>query len=179
MSAIYINRKQELRNIAKENFIAANKTYTDAHECLNNLVAIKTNYCDINSTEPLQRAINFPTMILKTDELKFNASALYFIRTIPTANKSLYEKLKWNIKHRFFKIKVPQPAIDETMYSWRNSARISAMFSNYNQAMSLLVARNTLSEQVKESIARIDPEKLTSAHLLKDSGPRIFGGTLT
>ncbi|MCM7771510.1 hypothetical protein M8S83_05245 [Enterobacter asburiae] len=50
MSAIYINHKQELKNITKSNFVAANETFVKAHECLNNLIAIKTNYEHITLT---------------------------------------------------------------------------------------------------------------------------------
>jgi len=177
MSAIYINHKQELKNITKSNFVAANETFVKAHECLNNLIAIKTNYEHITFDEPLYRAFAYPTMIVKRDEVTFSASTLYFIRVIPTANKPFFEKLAWNIKHRLLKIKVPSPPTDELMYSWRNVVRISSMFNNYNQIMEFLVIRNQLSEITKEKARTLD---LTDCHtftkLPKILGQQLCGG---
>lgn len=174
MSAIYINHKQELKNITKSNFVAANETFVKAHECLNNLIAIKTNYEHITFDEPLYRAFAYPTMIVKKNEATFSASTLYFIRVIPTANKPFFEKLAWNIKHRLLKIKVPSPPTDELMYSWRNVVRISSMFNNYNQIMEFLAIRNQLSEIAKEKARTLD---LTDFHTFTEL-PKILGQQL-
>jgi len=176
-SAVYINRKQDLKNITKDNFIAANQTIILAHECLNNLVAIKSEYKDITYNEPLYRAFRFPTMISKTENVKFNASTLYFIRTIPTANKAFFEKLAWNFKHRILRIKILSPSTDDTMYSWRNVVRISSMFSNYNQIMEMLSLRNGLNEQVKEFSKGVDLSTPGAAEQLANTlGDRLCGG---
>lgn len=177
MSAIYINHKQELKNITKSNFVAANETFVKAHECLNNLVAIKANYNHIDFDEPLYRAFAYPTMLVKKDEVAFNASTLYFIRTIPTANKPFFDKLIWDIKHRLFKIKVQSPPTDELMYSWRNVVRVSSMFNNYNQIMEFLVVRNGLSEIAKEKVRTLDLSDFqTFAELPKILGQQLCGG---
>lgn len=177
MSAIYINRKQDLRNITKDNFIAANQTFVMAHECLNNLTAIKANYSDMTSTEPLYRAISFPTMIAKLEDVKFSTSTLYFIRIIPTANKPFIERTIWKIKHKFLKIKVPSPSSEEIMYSWRNTVRISSMFNNYNQVMEFLRIRNELNEQVKEPLSRLDLIQFNAfEQLYNELGRKLCGG---
>lgn len=155
MSAIYINRKQELKNITKDNFVAANETFVKAHGCLNNLIAIKANYKHITFDEPLYRAFAYPTMLVKKDEVIFNPSTLYFIRPIPTANKPFPQNLIWHIKHRILKIEVPSPPPEELLYTWRNVVRISSMFGNYNQIMELLVTRNELNQIAKEKAREI------------------------
>lgn len=151
-SAIYINRLQDLKNIAKDNYSAANQAFLTAHECLNHLVAIKSNYMTLVSDEPIMRALEIPTLLVKTDDVKFAPSSLHFIKMIPTANKSLTEAGIWFFKHRLLRVKVPMPPVEDVMHSWRNVVRINAMFNNYNQAMQLLALRNELSEQVKKAV---------------------------
>lgn len=153
-SAIYINRKQELKNITKDNFVAASQIYVMAYECLSNLVAIKGNYVHIKSDEPLVRAGMFPTIATKLEDVSFNARSLYFIRPIPTANKTLRQKTIWYFKHKILKIKIEEPLSEELRKSWRNPVRTSAMFSNYNQAMELFRVRNSINEKVKDILSQ-------------------------
>lgn len=153
ISAIYINRHQELKNIAKENYISANQVFLLAQECLSNLVAIKYNYEDIKSDHPLVRAGHFPTIITNLDDVTFNAHSLYFIRTIPTANKKAWQKLVGFIKYRILRKKIEQPSAEELRKSWRNIVKISSMFGNYNQVMGLLRMRNSMNEEVKQLLS--------------------------
>lgn len=177
MSAIYINHKQELKNLSKDNFSAAKETFVMAHGCLNNLISIKANYTDITFDEPLYRAFAYPTMLIKKDEVLFNPSTLYFIRPIPTANKPFPENLIWHIKHRILKIEVPAPPPEELFYSWRNVVRISSMFSNYNQIMEFIVTRNELSQIAKERARGLDlTDHQTFLELPKLLGEHLCGG---
>lgn len=178
MSAIYINHKQELKNITKSNFIAANETFVKAHGCLNNLIAIKANYKHITFDEPLYRAFAYPTMLVKKDEVTFNPSTLYFIRPIPTANKPFPENLIWHIKHRILKMEVPSPPPEELLYTWRNVVRISSMFSNYNQIMEFLVTRNELSQLAKDKARELGDlsDQQTFLELPKLLGRQLCGG---
>lgn len=178
MSAIYINRRQDLKNITKDNFIAANQTFVMAHGCLNNLIAIKANYKHITFDEPLYRAFAYPTMLIKKDEVIFSPSTLYFIRPIPTANKPFPQNLIWHIKHRILKIEVPAPPPEELLYTWRNVVRISSMFSNYNQIMEFLATRNELSQIAKEKAREIGDisDHQTFLELPKLLGRQLCGG---
>lgn len=177
LSAIYINRRQDLKNITKDNFVAANETFVKAHGCLNNLIAIKANYKHITFEEPLYRAFAYPTMLIKKDEVTFNPSTLYFIRPIPTANKPFPQNLIWHIKHRILKIEVASPPPEELLYSWRNVVRISSMFSNYNQIMEFLVTRNELSQLAKEKARGLDlTDYQTFLELPKNLGEQLCGG---
>ncbi|CZY06084.1 hypothetical protein [Enterobacter hormaechei] len=180
MSAIYINRKQDLKNITKDNFVAANETFVKAHGCLNNLIAIKANYKHITFDEPLYRALAYPTMLVKKDEVIFNPSTLYFIRPIPTANKPFPQNLIWHIKHRILNMEVPSPPPEELLYTWRNVVRISSMFGNYNQIMEFLVTRNELSQLAKEKARELGDmsEQQTLLELPKHLGRPLCGGLI-
>ena len=155
--ALRISKIQELQRAARENLSTANKTFILAHECLNNLIAIKSNYAGkITWGEPLYRVLAYPTMLAKLDDVQFSATGLYFIRSIPTANKPAKEKLYWWIKHRLFRRKIDTPSSEETAHSWRNTVRISCMFDNYNQVMMYLRVRNEIDELVKGRLSQID-----------------------
>lgn len=155
--ALRINRAQDLQRIAKDNFATSNQAFILAHECLNNLIAIKSNYAgNITWSEPLYRAIAYPTMLAKLDEVSFTATGFYFIRAEPTANKSLSEKISWWLKYRLFRRELKTPDSDEIALTWRNMVRISSMFGNYNQVMMYLRVRNEISEHIKEPLSRMD-----------------------
>ncbi|BBR59359.1 MULTISPECIES: hypothetical protein [unclassified Klebsiella] len=155
--AIRINRGQELQRTAKDNFATANQTFILAHECLNNLIAIKSNYAgNITWGEPLYRAIAYPTVLAKLEEVAFTATGFYFIRAEPTANKSLFEKTSRWVKYRLLRMKPKAPNPDAIAMTWRNTVRISSMFGNYNQVMMYLRARNEIGEWVKEPLSRMD-----------------------
>lgn len=153
VSAVYINKKQELKNITRDNLVTSIQAVALAQDCLNNLVSIKTNYLKIDSDEPLIRAANFTTIITTFDNVTFNTNSLYFIRQIPTANKSLFESIFWKIKHRVFRMKIKTPSPKELRGTWRNTVRVGAMFRNYNEAMGMLRFRNELNEQVKDKVS--------------------------
>lgn len=155
--AIRISRAQELQRIAKDNFATSNQAFILAHECLNNLIAIKSNYAGkITWGEPLYRAIAYPTMLAKLEEVTFTATGFYFIRAEPTANKSLFGKSYWWLKYQLFRKQVDTPDSDAISLTWRNTVRISSMFGNYNQVMMYLRVRNEISECVKEPLSRMD-----------------------
>ncbi|HDC4289508.1 TPA: hypothetical protein O8L16_000250 [Enterobacter cloacae] len=177
LSAVSINRRQGLKNIARDNFVAANQIFVLAHGCLDKLVAIKSNYEHISSDAPLIRAGEFPTIVSKLDDVKFNAHELYFIRTIPTANKNRWQKIKWVVLHRILRRKIKQPSIDELRKSWRNKVRIGAMFENYNQVMELLRIRNPINERVKEIMAQTGIKEFREVGLVrKILGEGLCGG---
>lgn len=161
--ALKINKAQELQRITRDNFSTSLQTFILAHECLNNLVAIKANYVDkIIWDEPLYRALAFPTMLAKLDEVKFSSTGFYFIRGMPTANKGLLEFVVWWIKHRLLRMEVKRPPTEEIAHTWRNTVRISCMFENYNQIMMFLRFRNEISEQIKEPLSRVDTSSMQS-----------------
>ena len=174
--ALKINKAQELQRITRDNFSTSLQTFILAHECLNNLVAIKANYVDkIIRDEPLYRALAFPTMLAKLDEVKFSSTGFYFIRGMPTANKGLLEFVVWWIKHRLLRMEVKRPPTEEIAHTWRNTVRISCMFENYNQIMMFLRFRNEISEQIKEPLSRVDTSSMQSLAEL----PKVIGHALT
>lgn len=177
LSAVRISKRQELKNIARDNFVAANQVFVLAHGCLAKLVAIKSNYEHISSDVPLVRAGEFPTIVTKLEDVKFNAHELFFIRTRPTANKSLWQKIKWTFLYRILRRKIKQPSIDELRKSWRNVVKIGAMFENYNQVMELLRKRNHINERVKEVMAQIGIMEYREVNLVRKMlGDELCGG---
>jgi len=152
LSAVYINKRQEQQRIARDNLVTSIQAISLAQDCLSRLVSIKSNYLKIDSDEPLVRAGAFTTIVTKFEEVEFSTNGLYFIRSIPTKNKSFLESGAWKIKHRILLMKVKIPSPEELRKTWRNVLRVSTMFGNYNEAMGLLRFRNELSEQVKERI---------------------------
>ncbi|WP_432461924.1 hypothetical protein [Citrobacter freundii] len=158
-SAVYINKRQDFKNVTKENFVSSLQIYNLAHECLSNLVAIKVNYQHIESDEPLIRANQIPTLLTKLDDITYNTQTLYFIKPIRTANKSLLERCYWNIKHHILKKKIEVPDYKQLRNSWRNTVRINAMFSNYNEIMRIARFRNDLNEQVKHLVSQASREQ--------------------
>lgn len=159
--ALRINKAQETQRITRDNFTASFQTFVLAHECLNNLVAIKSNYVDsIKWDEPIIRATTYPTMLVRLDEVKFSSTALYFIRSIPTANKRSKEAAIWWFKHRLLRKEVKRPPSKEVANTWRNTVRISAMFENYNHIMMFLQTRNVISEQVRELMSKANTSRL-------------------
>ncbi|HEE0104107.1 TPA: hypothetical protein R6W23_000081 [Citrobacter gillenii] len=175
LSAVYINKRQELQKIARDNLITSIQAVALAQDCLSNLVSIKTNYLEVDSDEPLVRAGVFTTIITKFDDVTFSTNSLYFIRQIPTANKKLLESIVWKIKHRIFRMKIRSPPPEELRGTWRNSVRVGAMFGNYNEAMGLLRYRNELNEQVKDKISMYG-DILTLEHVQLTLGKKLCGG---
>ncbi|HHL2528105.1 TPA: hypothetical protein ACQ317_004047 [Yersinia enterocolitica] len=175
LSAIYINRRQELQKIARDNLVTSIQAVALAQDCLSNLVSIKANYLKIDSDEPLIRACEFITIITKFDDVTFNTNSLYFIRQIPTANKKLIESLMWKIKHRILRMKIKTPPSEELRGTWRNSVRVGAMFGNYNETMGLLRYRNELNEQVKDKFSKYGDEP-TLEHIQITLGKKLCGG---
>lgn len=175
LSALHINRRQELKNVTKENFIAANQLYTLAQGCLSVLISIKDSYQqDIKTDEPLARAAAFPTVYVKLDDITFNTQTLYFIRPAPTANMNF----PWKLKHKYLKIVIKQPSHEELRISWRNTVRINNMFYNYNHVMGLIRARNPVNEDVKHKVSQGRPGLLKGvslAEVQKALGEHICG----
>lgn len=177
LSAVYINRRQELQKIARDNLVASIQAIALAQDCLSNLVSIKSNYLEIDSDEPLIRAAKFPTIITKFTYVEFNTNSLYFVRQIPTANKKLIESFMWKVKHRILRIKIKIPQPEELRGTWRNCVRVSSMFKNYNEIMELLHFRNELYEQVKDKISMYD-DGLTLEHIRTILGKKLCGGLI-
>lgn len=175
LSAVYINRKQELQKIARDNLVTSIQAIALAQDCLSNLVSIKTNYLNIDSDEPLIRASNVTTIITKFDDVTFQTNTLYFIRQIPTANKKILESLKWKFKHRILRMQIKTPSSEELRRTWRNSVRVGAMFGNYNKAMGMLRYRNILNEQVKDKVS-IYSDTLTLEQVQIAIGKKLCGG---
>ncbi|CNI06580.1 nuclear transport factor 2 family protein [Yersinia massiliensis] len=175
LSAVYINKIQGLQRIARDNLVTSIQAVALAQDCISHLVSIKANYIDIDSDEPLARAMAFATIVTKFEDVTFSTNGLYFIRSIPTANKTCFESIAWKIKHRILKMKVKTPSPEELRKTWRNSVRVGAMFGNYNEAMGLLRFRNELSEQVKEKIP-LDSNGLTLEKFQIILGHKLCGG---
>lgn len=174
--ALRINKAQEIQRITRENFTASIQAFVLAHECLNNLVAIKSNYVGtLTWDEPIYRASAFPTMLAKLDEVTFSATTLYFIRGVPTANKTSKDATIWWFKHRLLRMEVKRPPSNEIAKTWRNTVRISSMFENYNQVMMFLQTRNEISEQVRELMSHAD----TSGMQTFLEMPDVIGKVLT
>lgn len=174
--ALRISKAQELQRITRDNFSTSLQAFILAHECLNNLVAIKSNYVDkITWDEPLYRALAIPTMLAKLDEVKFSSTGFYFIRGMPTANKGRIEFACWWLKHRLLRMEVKRPPTAEIAHTWRNTVRISCMFENYNQIMMFLRVRNEISEHIKEPLSRVDTSNMQSFEEL----PKVIGHVLT
>ncbi|HDC4536581.1 TPA: DUF1216 domain-containing protein [Enterobacter asburiae] len=177
LAALRINKTQEIQRITRENFSASIQVFVLAHECLNNLVAIKSNYVDkLTWDEPIYRASAYPTMLAKLDEVKFSSTTLYFIRGMPTANKAVKDAFIWWFKHKLLRMEIKRPPSKQIANTWRNTVRVSSMFDNYNQVMMFIRTRNEISEQVRELMANVDTGSMKTFTELPDVIGKILTG---
>ena len=92
LTAYYINGRQEKIKLESEEFNSANALMMLSFQMINTLVAIKNNYIGLRSKNPLLRALAINEILFNAGEVSFDIGRLSFIKKIPTANKSLFER---------------------------------------------------------------------------------------
>lgn len=158
VAAYFFNLRQEQRKHEKENFTAASKILTNVLLGLNNLVAIKSNYCDMESKEPLFRALSMPTLIMNDIKLEVDLSSIAFIKNVPTANKSMSERMSDWLRYRVLMLKKKSPSPEEMSKSWRNFNRLGACVNNYNYVLELLRVRSVLDAEIRTALVAKENE---------------------
>ncbi|HBB9909711.1 TPA: hypothetical protein M5M69_004847 [Citrobacter freundii] len=149
VAAYYFNLRQEQRKNEKDNFNAASKILTNVLLALNNLVAIKSNYCGMEIKDPLLRAISIPTLIMNDIRLEVDLSSLTFIKNVPTANKGVFAILSDWLRYRVLRLKRNSLSSEEMSKSWRNLNRLGACVNNYNYVLELLRIRSALDSEIR------------------------------
>lgn len=150
--AIHINNKQEASKAEKEKFNNSMRLMFQVVESINNLVAIKSNYRHIDTSNPYLRAWSFPEILLKLRRLEIDLSDLSFIKEVQTCNFSVYENIKSFINKKIFRKKVKRPSELELGKSWRNFSRLSAMISNYNLIVYHIDKRNVQDDEARKKV---------------------------
>lgn len=92
-----------------------------------NLIAMKQNYCNELSDHPLTRALSIPTIPMQVEKATFKPHSLAQL---------LYAR-----------------HVDIEKHPWMNIASFVATYGNYNQLFELLVLRNKISEDVRNTLA--------------------------
>lgn len=155
LTAYYINNRQEKIKIESEKFNSANALMMVSFQIINTLVAIKGNYIGLQSRNPLFRALAINEILFNAGEVNFDISRLSFIKKIPTANKSLCERLVFFIKYKMLKYELVMPQDEEISKTWRNIARIDAFLFNYNFVLKSLLIRNQLDSDLRRRLSKI------------------------
>ncbi|MBB6522420.1 hypothetical protein [Pseudoteredinibacter isoporae] len=118
----------------KEKIDIANDWILGFQQAFNSLIAIKSNYHNKLTASPLQRAGSFPRTIGSAKKLDLQVSKLSFI----AQHTSDFSEIDNNHK---------------------NPSYISALQSNYNLLIEILIQRNKLSEEISSSLSKkISPD---------------------
>ncbi|MFW0766456.1 hypothetical protein ACN0IV_11510 [Trabulsiella odontotermitis] len=155
VSAYYFNRRQENIKNEREKVSIANKTLILMLAALNELIAIKSNYYMMTSTEPIERALSLDPVVGMHDKLKVDVFLLGFVKYRPTENIKFYKRFFCFIKHSVLRRKNISPSDVSVGYSWRNYNRINACVSNCNYIFELLATRLPLDTEIKDSIVAV------------------------
>ncbi|HDC4664808.1 TPA: hypothetical protein O8U43_002191 [Enterobacter cloacae] len=155
LTAYYINGRQEKIKLESEKFNAANALMMLSFQMINTLVAIKNNYIGLRSKNPLLRALAINEILFNAGEISFDIGRLSFIKKIPTANKSLFERFVFLIKYKILKYELVMPPDEEISKSWRNIARIDAFLFNYNFILRSLLIRNQIDSDLRKRLSNI------------------------
>jgi len=158
MSAIYIYSKQERIKKEKENFNKTNAVIVKVVERLNDLVALKINYHNINEVNPICRALLIPPFLSHLQRLHVEVSDFLFIQPIPTANKKWHERFFDFIRFDILSCKRKTLSMDELGRSWRNLSRLSAFVSNYNIIVTTIEERSKKLLEVKSRLSTYSSE---------------------
>ncbi len=150
--ATHIHNLQEASKAEKEKFNNSMRLTFQVIESINNLVAIKSNYRHIDTSNPYLRFWQFPEILLKLNRLEINLSDFSFIKQVQTCNFSTYEKARRFINNKIFRRKIKKPSELELGKSWRNLSRLSAMISNYNAIVYHIDKRNFLDDEARKKV---------------------------
>lgn len=155
LTAYCINNRQEKIKIETEKFNSANTLMMVSFQMINTLVAIKSSYIGLRTRNPIFRALAINELLFNAGEVNFDISRLSFIKKIPTANKTLFERFVFFIKYKILKHELIMPSDEEIGNSWRNIARIDAFLFNYNFVLKSLIVRNQLDSDLKKRLSNI------------------------
>lgn len=159
VSAYYFNRRQDKNKDEKENFKTANKIFLTMLSAQSALKALKSNYCHITERHPVRRALMIQPIVFNEKKIDFDISKLSFIKDIPTANKTMREKLTTKINQKLLRKKTVHPSSLEIETSWRNLKRLNTCIANYNVLIDLFKSRASLDEKLREELIKISINK--------------------
>ncbi|MCC3742542.1 hypothetical protein LLQ54_21975 [Rouxiella badensis] len=156
--ALMINAKQEVRKANQKKLQDTNELLFNVTKALNSLVTAKSNYYPVKYSTPSVRALRFPEILSKIQEINDDVSYCSYVRDIPTCNLTRTERLSRFYK-RLRKIPLNRPSQEALGKSWRNLNRVSAMLGNYNLIIELINKRNKIDEAVREKLAPVIESK--------------------
>lgn len=155
VTAYYINSRQEKIKMESEKLNSSNSLMMIFFQMINTLVAIKNNYIGMTYKHPLQRALAINEILFNTNEVNFDISRLVFIKKVPTANKTFFNKMLFVMKYKLLKREQPMPSDEELSNTWRNIARIDACLFNYNFVIKSLLIRNELDSNIRGQLSKV------------------------
>lgn len=169
ISAHYFFKRQEKFKQEKEKLDSFNSVYFNVNNCLNTLISIKYNYLHINTSSPIERAINFNNMIFSADKVDENITGLSFIRSKPNQDKSITNTIK-----NYFSSNNNTPlTTKEISKTWRNLLRINMILKNYNFAIELIKVRNNHDVEIRNilvtTLKQDSPQLVANAQMIIDA----------
>jgi hypothetical protein len=115
--AYYSLDRQEKTKIEIQKIQTINKTLLIGMDVRNSLISIKQNYSDTLQSEPIQRMLTVPPILLSEYDTKIEFSSLSFL--VPTSTVGEFNK-------------------------WSSIGYISTIFSNYNALLNIWRKRNEM-----------------------------------
>ncbi|MGL5968734.1 MAG: hypothetical protein ACRCZ6_16565 [Kluyvera sp.] len=151
--AYRFNLRQERIREERAKFSAVSKLQLKMMSCLNDLIAIKVNnFIDLDSDNPIQRTMSVGIILSDSRPVDFDFSSLSFIKSIPTANLPLNERISNFLKYRVLRRSRILPSAIEIGKSWRDLNRLVGCIGNFNYIYTILKERNVLRKEVEDKL---------------------------
>ncbi|MBL0612618.1 hypothetical protein JD508_20620 [Aeromonas jandaei] len=139
-AAFYAVNIQERNRIHIQNVDALNEAILSANDAKNTLMAIKSNYHNELSSNPYQRLLAVPRIILNGKPIIFQLSKLIFMT--PSEVKDIKSK-------------------------WQRIEYVDSLFSNYNHLLEIWKKRNDAFEEVHQALSQQNCSYINEELLLK------------
>ncbi|UCM49683.1 hypothetical protein [Aeromonas caviae] len=139
-AAFYAFNTQERNRIYIQNVDSLNEAILSANDAKNSLMAIKSNYHNNLTSDPFQRLLSVPRMILNCKPITFQLSKLIFMT--PSEENNIKSK-------------------------WQRIEYIDALFNNYNHLLDIWKKRNEVLEEVHQALSQHNGSYIDEESLLK------------
>ncbi|WP_426008297.1 hypothetical protein [Aeromonas salmonicida] len=142
-AAFYAVNTQERNRIHVQNVDSINDATLKANEAKNSLMAIKSNYHNELSSDPYQRLISIPRILIDEPPIVLKISTLVFLT--PSEVGHIYSK-------------------------WQRIEYIDTLFKNYNQVVCIWKKRNELLNEMMLKLNQFHAQTISSDILLQLCG---------
>ncbi len=143
-AAFYAVNTQERNRIHVQNVDSINDATLKASEARNTLMAIKSNYHNTLSSNPYQRLLAVPRILIDEQPIIFKISTLVFLT--PSEVGEIYSK-------------------------WQRIEQIDTLFKNYNQVICIFEKRNELLDEMIPQLSQLHTRQISDDKLLELFGP--------